>query len=131
MGSLVPWQVRRFLLFLLRSPLLLISVFIIPNRELAESLVSPDDVWRLLEATGQSEVADAVWQLAETDPEQRSAEHDRLLRSTLLPLCARYLCGPHSTLKELDPVARFHLGNGAIVHELHYVRLFWGPFLHS
>jgi hypothetical protein len=35
------------------------------------------------------------------------------VRAALLPLCARYLVGPHAHAAHADAVARFHLGNGA------------------
>ena len=39
---------------------------------------------------------------------------------TTLALCARYLVRERSQHLALDPVARFHLGNGASLHAIHW-----------
>ena len=39
---------------------------------------------------------------------------------TALALCARYLVKEHAQDLALDPVARFHLGNGASLHAIHW-----------
>lgn len=42
------------------------------------------------------------------------------LKTTLMRLCARYLIDEKSRSRPLDPVARFHLGNGASVERLNW-----------
>jgi malonyl-CoA decarboxylase len=42
------------------------------------------------------------------------------LKPTLMRLCARYLIEEKSRSRPLDPVARFHLGNGASVERLNW-----------
>jgi malonyl-CoA decarboxylase len=42
------------------------------------------------------------------------------LKTTLMRLCARYLIEEKSRSRPLDPVARFHLGNGASVERLNW-----------
>ena len=41
-------------------------------------------------------------------------------RDALMKLCAHYLVNEKSGRLALDPVARFHLGNGARLHRLHW-----------
>ena len=42
------------------------------------------------------------------------------MRACLLSLCARYLCTAQKRQRALDPVAAFHLRNGAALHALHW-----------
>jgi malonyl-CoA decarboxylase len=42
------------------------------------------------------------------------------VKDALLKLCAHYLLNEKSGLLARDPVARFHLGNGATLHRLHW-----------
>jgi len=44
---------------------------------------------------------------------------DRLQRP-LQRLCVRYLTGPFSSRASIDPVERFHLGNGARIEHVHW-----------
>lgn len=52
--------------------------------------------------------------------EWRPDDKNENLKSTLLRLCARYLYHEKSGDKPLDPVARFHLGNGAGIERLNW-----------
>ena len=45
--------------------------------------------------------------------------HERKLRAPLLRLCARYLTRQPSI--RIDPVARFHLGNGARLERINWL----------
>jgi malonyl-CoA decarboxylase len=55
---------------------------------------------------------DAAWHLAEV-PEA--------LQKLLMRLCAHYLVGVRQDKEPLDPVARFHLGNGAALERLNWM----------
>ncbi len=57
-------------------------------------------------------LADPVWHLGEI-PEP--------LQTLLTRLCAYYLVNAKSGLEPLDPVARFHLGNGAVLERLNWM----------
>ena len=81
-------------------------------RASCESLITTDEMWPLVEASGQTEATDAIWHLLDTYD-----THEPLLKNVLLRLCAYYLVGPHGPI---DPVARFHLTNGASVHTIHW-----------
>jgi malonyl-CoA decarboxylase len=50
------------------------------------------------------------------DPDQREP-----LRATLMRLCATYLTRPASPGNRIDPVARFHLGNGARLERINWL----------
>jgi len=45
---------------------------------------------------------------------------DTELRDVLVRLCARYLVGPHASSRTVNPVARFHLSNGARLDAIHW-----------
>lgn len=49
-----------------------------------------------------------------------AAQHDLTVRETMLRLCARYLCLGKRRRRALDPVAAFHLRNGARLHALRW-----------
>ncbi len=51
----------------------------------------------------------------------RDAELAEALREPLLHLCARYLLEAKRDGEPLDPVARFHLGNGARIERLNWL----------
>jgi malonyl-CoA decarboxylase len=57
-------------------------------------------------------LADPAWHLGEI-PEP--------LQTLLMQLCACYLVSAKSGLEPLDPVARFHLGNGAVLERLNWM----------
>ena len=57
-------------------------------------------------------LADPAWHLGEL-PEP--------LQTLLMRLCAYYLVKAKSGLEPLDPVARFHLGNGAVLERLNWM----------
>jgi len=57
-------------------------------------------------------LADPAWHLGEV-PEP--------LQTLLMRLCAYYLVRAKSGLEPLDPVARFHLGNGAVLERLNWM----------
>ena len=57
-------------------------------------------------------LADPAWHLSEL-PEP--------LQTLLMRLCAYYLVRAKSGLEPLDPVARFHLGNGAVLERLNWM----------
>jgi malonyl-CoA decarboxylase len=49
------------------------------------------------------------------------AAKSKQLEQALLPLCAAYLMDAKRGDEPLDPVARFHLGNGAVLDQIHWL----------
>jgi malonyl-CoA decarboxylase len=49
------------------------------------------------------------------------AKRSKQLEQALLPLCAAYLMDAKRGDEPLDPVARFHLGNGAVLDQIHWL----------
>lgn len=49
------------------------------------------------------------------------APMSKRLERALLPLCASYLLAAKRGDEPLDPVARFHLGNGAVLDQIHWL----------
>ena len=60
-------------------------------------------------------------ELLATPDWSRDASITRALQAPLLRLCARYLTEAKRGEKPLDPVARFHLGNGARIERLNWL----------
>jgi CoA:oxalate CoA-transferase len=75
---------------------------------------------QILQATGKDELRDAIAMLA-TEAEAEGYSRADLLQSALLRLGARYLTGAGSERGPADPVARFHLGNGACVERINWM----------
>lgn len=92
------------------------------DRALAEqsALLPPAEAARLAAAIGHPDPATAL-----ADALARPGWHDderlgEALREPIERLCARYLLQEKSGAQPLDPVAQFHLNNGA-----HVSRIFW------
>lgn len=65
--------------------------------------------------------ADALLQVLESPHWWRDGSLGEALREPLLKLCARYLLEEKEGERPLDPVARFHLGNGARLERLNWL----------
>jgi len=65
-------------------------------------------------------VADAV-RLLDEDGWRRRADEAARLEADVLPLCASYLLQAKRGAEPLDPVARFHLGNGARLERINWL----------
>ena len=63
-----------------------------------------------------------VWDRLETylDDIEDDFDANPLARDTLLPLCAHYLTHEKKHQLPIDPVAKFHLGNGALLDKIHW-----------
>jgi malonyl-CoA decarboxylase len=51
---------------------------------------------------------------------QDEASTAQQIEDTLMPLAAWYLCNGHAERRQVDPVARFHLGNGARLDRINW-----------
>lgn len=70
---------------------------------------------------GNIKLSEAAEQMLEESVWRESVEQRKTLGAELLPLAARYfLEARHPSGQPLDPVARFHLGNGASLHRLNW-----------
>jgi malonyl-CoA decarboxylase len=61
------------------------------------------------------------WPKSETDEWWRDAARSEVLRPWLMRHCATYLTRPASSKPRIDPVARFHLGNGARLERINWL----------
>ena len=68
------------------------------------------------------QLPDAVWDRLVTYLEDIDEEFaaNPLMQDTLLPLCAHYLINEKAGALPIDPVARFHLSNGALLDRIHW-----------
>ena len=80
----------------------------------------------LLEQTGLTEASDGelLQEVLEAADWRHSQEAIAIIKPLLLRLCAHFLCQSPKGLARTDPVARFHLGNGAKLE-----RINWGANL--
>ena len=69
-------------------------------------------------ATG---TAEAFRALTESPEWWRDTARAALLKAPLLRLCAEYLTRPNKGMAAIDPVARFHLGNGARLERVNWL----------
>lgn len=88
---------------------------------LGEAITAAD--WKRLKAAGvEDEHAPVLHALLEGGGDWASNEAlCTALRDPLLRLAARYLCEARRADKPVDPVARFHLGNGARIERLNWL----------
>jgi malonyl-CoA decarboxylase len=83
----------------------------------------PNEIARIARASGTVDPAEGVRALLAT-PETLDPRMKRLLQTTLTRLAARYLLHAKHGDKGMmpyDPVARFHLGNGARIERLNFL----------
>lgn len=77
-------------------------------------------VARALQETGAASIRDALSRLAAIAESEGYVRSD-LLRELLMQLGARYIAGIGSDKGPTDPVARFHLGNGARIERVNWM----------
>jgi CoA:oxalate CoA-transferase len=75
---------------------------------------------QLLKESGKEDARDAVLALA-AEAEAEGYSRAPLLSEALMRLAARYLAGAGSKNGPADPVARFHLGNGARIERIDWM----------
>jgi malonyl-CoA decarboxylase len=82
-----------------------------------------DESKRLTVAAGGAlvDAADAFRALIGDGEWWRNPAHVEVLRAPLLRLCATYLTRPNKDVSAIDPVARFHLGNGARLERINWL----------
>jgi len=82
-----------------------------------------DDARRLIAAAGDTVASAAGAFRALTDGGEwwRDTARAEVLREPLLRLCAEYLTQPNKGPGAIDPVARFHLGNGARLEHINWL----------
>ncbi|HEX9180275.1 MAG TPA: malonyl-CoA decarboxylase [Burkholderiales bacterium] len=86
-----------------------------------EDSVTPEDLERIAAAAGKPLDARALGQLLAASDWTSDHKLAANLRDPLLRLAARYLLDARQDGRPLDPVARFHLGNGARLERLDWM----------
>ena len=79
---------------------------------------TPEEAALLTAETGEADAA-AAFRALTAGEEWLATERAEMLRAPLLRLCATYLTRPNSG-RGIDPVARFHLGNGARLERVNW-----------
>ncbi len=90
-----------------------------PNTDLAAHLPG-SLIEQILQETEKEDLREAVLVLA-AEAEADGYSRATLLQDVLLRLAARYLSGVASDHRPADPVARFHLGNGARIERIDWM----------
>jgi malonyl-CoA decarboxylase len=85
-----------------------------------ESIFTPEERASLRQLSGQDNAARGLLSLLEGDW-SKEAELREALKPILMRLCARYLLEEKKSGKPLDPVANFHLFNGARLERLNWM----------
>ncbi len=88
------------------------------SQEALPDYLPRDLVQQMLATTGASTLNAAIQDCAALPA--RTAPLERLYRDTLMRLAARYVTGAGLESGPRDPVARFHLGNGARVERINW-----------
>ncbi|WP_044588468.1 malonyl-CoA decarboxylase [Bradyrhizobium sp. LTSPM299] len=87
------------------------------------STLSPIPGFRRWLGQGSASGHDAAAMLRDIDSEDwwRDAAKSEALRPVLMKLCAQYLTRSPASGNRIDPVARFHLGNGARLERINWL----------
>lgn len=88
------------------------------------ALFQPFEIRDLKAATGQTTACAGLQQVLADSAWHKDAKKAELLKPILLRLCAGYLVQqkhPRSDKRALDPVAHFHLSNGAQLEQLNWL----------
>jgi malonyl-CoA decarboxylase len=82
-----------------------------------------DDAARIIATAGDTptSAAEAFRVMTSNDDWWQQSGRAEVLREPLLRLCAEYLTRPNKGLGGIDPVARFHLGNGARLERVNWL----------
>lgn len=107
--------------FVTLSPVPLFRRWLQAKLEGSEPLLTAAESKRLLEASGTADLEAGLRQLLSGDDWINSAPVRDALRAPLIRLCARYLVEAKEGGRPLDPVARFHLGNGARLERINWL----------
>lgn len=85
-----------------------------------DGLLTEDEAILVREATGRDDPPRALYDLLESDW-HKDENFAALMRPILMRLCASYLALEKKGGKPLDPVANFHLANGARLERLNWL----------
>ncbi|TXF12043.1 malonyl-CoA decarboxylase [Pelomicrobium methylotrophicum] len=107
--------------FVTLSPVPLFRRWLQAKLEGSEPLLTAAESKRLLEASGTADPEGGLRQLLSGDDWIYSAPVRDALQAPLIRLCARYLLEAKEGGRPLDPVARFHLGNGARLERINWL----------
>ena len=107
--------------FVTLSPVPLFRRWLQAKLEGSEPLLTAAESKRLLEASGTADPEGGLRQLLSGDDWINSAPVRDALQAPLIRLCARYLLEAKEGGRPLDPVARFHLGNGARLERINWL----------
>ncbi|WP_419904595.1 malonyl-CoA decarboxylase [Kiloniella sp.] len=86
-----------------------------------EDAITREELKALRQLTDQEEAKDAILFCIHQDNWFENTELTELLHGPLLRLCTAYFLEKDPRGRALDPVARFHLKNGAELHQLNWM----------
>lgn len=92
----------------------------VPNAEI-EALTSEEDRRQLAALSGQSDPGAGLQVLLARSDWPQDAQVAKALKRPLMRLCARYLLERRGDGRPIDPVARFHLKNGARLERINWL----------
>lgn len=86
-----------------------------------EALFLPFEIRDISAASGEKSACEGLKRLISDEKWHENAQKCELLKPVLLRLCARYLLREKRGSRALDPVAHFHLSNGAQLEQLNWL----------
>ena len=88
----------------------------------AANIVLPQPMRAKLKRGGvDADNAQALWKGVATDHWNTDPKRSALLEEPMLAICSHYLTQVRQGLRPVDPVARFHLDNGARIERLNWL----------
>ncbi|MGN2390001.1 malonyl-CoA decarboxylase [Pelomicrobium sp. G1] len=89
--------------------------------EKPEPVLTAPEAKRVAEASGEADAETGLRKLLSGNEWVQQAPAQEALRAPLVRLCARYLVEVKEGNRPMDPVARFHLGNGARLERINWL----------
>ncbi|MBE0648664.1 MAG: malonyl-CoA decarboxylase [Bacteroidales bacterium] len=90
-------------------------------QEGGDILLPANETKKICGLAGKSHAAEGLLEILRNDSWTKSEEKEKTLRRPLMRLCAHYLIHVKRGMRAFDPVAHFHLSNGAKIQHIHWM----------
>jgi len=76
---------------------------------------------KICELSGRKDASEGLLEIIKDEYWYKNAENEKVLKKPLMRLCAHYLIHVKRGKRAFDPVAHFHLSNGAKIQHIHWM----------
>ena len=90
-------------------------------QEGGDPLVTANESTKICNLSGKRNSREGLLEILKDEYWYRNTEKEKILKKPLMRLCAHYLINIKRGKKAFDPVAHFHLSNGAKIQNIHWM----------